>query len=63
MRRIAYASGVKGMPVLLKDVAQKALDLGTGEARKLLGKQVDSGRLQAKRAESILGSFSQLLDF
>ena len=60
---IAYASAVKGMPVLLKDVAQKALDLGTGEARKLLGKQVDSGRLQAQRAEAILASISPQLDF
>ena len=60
---IAYASAVKGMPVLLKDVAQKALDLGTGEARKLLAKQVDGGRLQAERAEAILASISAQLDF
>ncbi len=60
---IAYASAVKGMSVLLKDVAQKALDLGTGEARKLLGKQVENGRLQPQRAEAILASISPQLDF
>ena len=60
---IAYASAVKGMPVLLKDVAQQALDLGTGEASKLLAKQVDAGRLQAERADSIFASISAQLDF
>jgi 3-hydroxyacyl-CoA dehydrogenase/enoyl-CoA hydratase/3-hydroxybutyryl-CoA epimerase/enoyl-CoA isomerase len=60
---IAYASAVKGMAVRLKDVAQKALDLGTGEARKLLAKQVEGGRLKAEQAEGILASIVPQLDF
>lgn len=53
---IAYTTAVKGMPVLLKDIAQSALDLGTGEARKLLGKQVEGGRLKPGQAEAVLAS-------
>jgi 3-hydroxyacyl-CoA dehydrogenase / enoyl-CoA hydratase / 3-hydroxybutyryl-CoA epimerase / enoyl-CoA isomerase len=60
---IAYAAAVKGMPVRLKDVAQKALDLGTGEARKLLNKRVESGALAPAKAEAILTSIMPQLDY
>ena len=60
---IAYASAIKGVPVRLKDVAQKALDLGTGEARKLLNKQVESGKLAPPKAEAILASIVPQLDY
>ncbi|HWY25201.1 MAG TPA: 3-hydroxyacyl-CoA dehydrogenase NAD-binding domain-containing protein [Nevskia sp.] len=60
---IAYASAVKGVPVRLKDVAQKALDLGTGEARKLLDKQVENGKLAPQKAEAILAAIVPQLDF
>ena len=60
---IAYTTAVKGIPVLLKDIAQGALDLGTGEAKKLLNKQVDTGRLKAEKAEAILASISPTLEF
>merc|ERR1712173_98036 len=35
---IAYQSAVKGTPVVMKDIAQPALDLGLSEAAKILGK-------------------------
>ncbi|MDI3258141.1 MAG: fatty acid oxidation complex subunit alpha FadB [Sinobacteraceae bacterium] len=60
---IAYVSAVKGVPVRLKDVAQKALDLGIAEAHKLLAKQVDSGTLAASKAEAILASIVPQLDY
>jgi 3-hydroxyacyl-CoA dehydrogenase/enoyl-CoA hydratase/3-hydroxybutyryl-CoA epimerase/enoyl-CoA isomerase len=60
---IAYSSAVKGMPVLLKDIAQGALDLGIGEARKLLGKQIESGRMKQGQADAILSSITPLLEF
>ncbi len=33
---IAYQSASKGTPIVMKDIAQKALDLGLNEAAKLL---------------------------
>lgn len=60
---IAYTTAVKGMSVLLKDIAQPALDLGISEARKLLTKQVEGGRLKPEKAETILASITPMLAF
>ncbi len=60
---IAYTTALKGLPVVMKDIAQRSLDLGMGEARKLLDKQVEAGRLPAPTAESILASISPTLEF
>jgi 3-hydroxyacyl-CoA dehydrogenase/enoyl-CoA hydratase/3-hydroxybutyryl-CoA epimerase/enoyl-CoA isomerase len=60
---IAYTSAVRGVPVVMKDIAQKALDLGIGEARKQLGKQVEAGRMQPARAEAVLASIRPTLDY
>jgi 3-hydroxyacyl-CoA dehydrogenase/enoyl-CoA hydratase/3-hydroxybutyryl-CoA epimerase/enoyl-CoA isomerase len=38
---IAYQTASKGTPIIMKDIASKALDLGMGEATKLLSKQVE----------------------
>jgi 3-hydroxyacyl-CoA dehydrogenase/enoyl-CoA hydratase/3-hydroxybutyryl-CoA epimerase/enoyl-CoA isomerase len=60
---IAYTTALRGTPVVLKDIAQAQLDLGMGEARKLLHKQVDSGRLAPEKAERILASIKPTLDY
>ncbi len=43
---IAYQSAYKGTPIVMKDIAQAGLDLGLGEANKLLTKQVEKGRMK-----------------
>ncbi|MBK8675954.1 MAG: fatty acid oxidation complex subunit alpha FadB [Cellvibrionales bacterium] len=43
---IAYQSAYKGVPVVMKDIAQHGLDLGLAEANKLLTKQVEKGRMK-----------------
>jgi 3-hydroxyacyl-CoA dehydrogenase / enoyl-CoA hydratase / 3-hydroxybutyryl-CoA epimerase / enoyl-CoA isomerase len=60
---IAYTSAVRGVPVLMKDIQQGALDLGVAEARKLLAKQVEAGRLQADRAEAVLADIRPTLQY
>lgn len=51
---IAYQTASKGTPIIMKDIASKALDLGMGEATKLLSKQVEKGRLTpAKMGETL----------
>jgi 3-hydroxyacyl-CoA dehydrogenase/enoyl-CoA hydratase/3-hydroxybutyryl-CoA epimerase/enoyl-CoA isomerase len=60
---IAYQSALRGIPVLMKDISQASLDLGMAEARKLLGRQVDQGRLAQRKADAILASITPTLDY
>ncbi|CAG4906666.1 fatty acid oxidation complex subunit alpha FadB [Paraburkholderia saeva] len=60
---IAYTSALSGIPVLLKDVRQEALDAGVREAERLLARQVKAGRLKAEKAKSTLAAISPQLDF
>lgn len=60
---IAYQSALKGTPILMKDIAQEGIDLGMGEANKLLEKQVARGRIDAKKMYSILSSITPTLDY
>lgn len=50
---IAYTSAVRGLPTVMKDIAEPALALGMGEADKLLNKQVVGGKLSAEQAATI----------
>jgi len=59
---VAYTTAVRGTPVLMKDIAQGSLDLGMSEARKLLDKQVESGRLAREKADAMLASIVPTLD-
>ncbi len=60
---IAYQSASCGIPILMKDIAQEGLDLGMAEAAKLLGKQVDRGRLSAAEMATTLGRIRPQLDY
>ncbi|MDN5874253.1 MAG: 3-hydroxyacyl-CoA dehydrogenase NAD-binding domain-containing protein, partial [Sinobacteraceae bacterium] len=60
---ISYQSAVKGTPVVMKDIADAALDLGMSEANKLLAKQVARGKLNAAKAGEILGMIRPTLNY
>jgi 3-hydroxyacyl-CoA dehydrogenase/enoyl-CoA hydratase/3-hydroxybutyryl-CoA epimerase/enoyl-CoA isomerase len=60
---IAFTSASRGIPVLMKDIAQGQLDLGIGEARKLLSKQVTAGRLAQGKADGVLASIVAQLTY
>jgi 3-hydroxyacyl-CoA dehydrogenase/enoyl-CoA hydratase/3-hydroxybutyryl-CoA epimerase/enoyl-CoA isomerase len=60
---IAYTSAVKGTAILMKDIASTALDLGKSEAKKLLDKQVQSGRMKPEQATAIDASIVPTLDY
>ena len=51
---IAYQSASRGVPIVMKDISATALDLGMSEARKLLAKSVETGRLTQDKADAIL---------
>jgi 3-hydroxyacyl-CoA dehydrogenase/enoyl-CoA hydratase/3-hydroxybutyryl-CoA epimerase/enoyl-CoA isomerase len=60
---IAYQSALKNIPIIMKDIAQEGLDLGLAEAGKLLGKQVDKGRLSDEQSERALANIQPELTY
>lgn len=60
---IAYTSALRGTPVLMKDINDKQLDLGIGEASKQLARQVKAGRISQEKANGVLASINPQLDY
>lgn len=60
---IAYQSATKGVPVLMKDIAQHSLDLGMTEASKLLNKQLERGKIDGFKMAGILASITPSLHY
>ncbi|MDP4530207.1 fatty acid oxidation complex subunit alpha FadB [Alkalimonas delamerensis] len=60
---IAYQSASKGVPAVMKDINQQALELGMGEATKLLAKQVERGRLDAVGMAKVIASITPSLSY
>lgn len=60
---IAYQSALKGVPVLMKDIAQPSLDLGMNEASKLLNKRLSRGRIDGFKMAGILASITPSLHY
>ncbi len=59
---IAYQNALRGIPVVMKDINQPALDLGMNEADKLLAKNVKRGRMTQEKSDAILGSITPTLE-
>ncbi|GAA0854346.1 fatty acid oxidation complex subunit alpha FadB [Aliiglaciecola litoralis] len=60
---IAYQSAVKGTPVIMKDIAQPALDLGLAEAAKILGKGMQRGKVDAAKMAATLNNIVPTLEY
>jgi 3-hydroxyacyl-CoA dehydrogenase / enoyl-CoA hydratase / 3-hydroxybutyryl-CoA epimerase / enoyl-CoA isomerase len=60
---IAYQSASRGVPIVMKDIAAAALDLGMSEARKLLANAVETGRLTQDKADAVIGSITPSLTY
>jgi 3-hydroxyacyl-CoA dehydrogenase / enoyl-CoA hydratase / 3-hydroxybutyryl-CoA epimerase / enoyl-CoA isomerase len=60
---IAYTSAVKGTPIIMKDIAEKQLDLGMGEANKLLSKEVERKKLTPEKAGKTLSMIRPTLNY
>ncbi|MDG2500857.1 MAG: fatty acid oxidation complex subunit alpha FadB [Porticoccaceae bacterium] len=58
---IAYQNAIRGYEVVMKDIAEPALDLGIQEASKLLAKSVKRGKIDEKKAEKILAKIHPTL--
>ena len=60
---IAYQSASKGMPIVMKDIAESALELGLTEATKLLDKRVSKGKMTATKMAGVLNSIRPTLSY
>ncbi|GAB7218826.1 fatty acid oxidation complex subunit alpha FadB [Vibrio comitans] len=60
---IAYQSALKGVPVLMKDIAQPSLDLGLDEASKLLNSRLQRGRIKPDKVAKVLTSITPSLHY
>jgi 3-hydroxyacyl-CoA dehydrogenase/enoyl-CoA hydratase/3-hydroxybutyryl-CoA epimerase/enoyl-CoA isomerase len=59
---IAYQGAVNGIPTVMRDIAQPALDLGLNEATKILSKGMARGKVDAKKMASTLNNITPTLD-
>lgn len=60
---IAYQSAWKGVPVIMKDINNKALELGISEASKLLNRQLERGKIDGLKLASIIATIRPTLDY
>ena len=60
---IAYQSAYKGTPIVMKDINDQALDLGLTTAAGILTKQVDRGRMNAKKMAGVLNNITPSLSY
>lgn len=60
---IAYQSASKGTPIVMKDINEKAIELGLGEANKLLAKQVERKKMDVAKMGKTLGSIRPSLSY
>ena len=60
---IAYQSASKGTPIVMKDITPKALELGMGEAQKLLGKQLKRKKIDVAKMGEIISMISPTLSY
>lgn len=60
---VAYQSAVKGTPILMKDINDKALELGMSEANKLLQKQLQRGRITGDKLATTIGAIHPTLNY
>lgn len=60
---IAFQSASKGTPIIMKDIADPALDLGMSEATKLLAKRVSRKKMQPEKMGAVLSSIRPTLNY
>ncbi len=60
---IAYQSASRGVPIKMKDIAQKGIDLGLAEANKLLSKRVDRKKMTASEMGDVLNRIEPALTY
>ncbi|MGQ0502912.1 MAG: fatty acid oxidation complex subunit alpha FadB [Panacagrimonas sp.] len=60
---IAFVSASRGTPIIMKDIAEKQLTLGMGEANKLLAKDVERKKSTPEKAGKVLSNIRPTLNY
>lgn len=60
---VSYQSAINGIPIVMKDIQQDALDLGLGTVNKLLDRQIKKGFMDTARKDSVLSDIHSTLDY
>ena len=60
---VAYQSASNGVPIVMKDIRQEAIDAGLEEASSLLKKQITRGRLKPEGMADILNAIQPALSY
>lgn len=60
---IAYQSASNGIPIIMKDIRDEALDAGLEEAGKLLKKQISRGKLKPEGMAGVLNAITPVLSY
>lgn len=60
---VAYQSASKGTPIIMKDINPGAIELGLGEATKLLGKQLKRKKIDATKMAKTLNIIQPTLSY
>ena len=60
---IAYQAASKGLPIIMKDIKSEQLDLGMGEASKLVGKMVERKRMTPAQMGETLSRIRPTLNY
>lgn len=60
---IAYQSALKGTPIVMKDINENAIQLGLTEAKKLLAKRVNKGRMTSEEMADTLTRINTTLTY
>lgn len=60
---VAYQSASNGVPIVMKDINQEAIQAGLDEAGKLLGKQVGRGKLKPEGVPKVLNAIQPALSY
>jgi len=60
---VAYQSASCGVPIVMKDIAEKGLEIGMREAGKLLSGQVSRGRMTPEAMAGVLRTIRPTLDY
>jgi 3-hydroxyacyl-CoA dehydrogenase / enoyl-CoA hydratase / 3-hydroxybutyryl-CoA epimerase / enoyl-CoA isomerase len=60
---IAYQSASKGVPILMKDINNAALDLGMSEANQILGKLAKRGRINQDKYAQVISAITPTLSY
>jgi 3-hydroxyacyl-CoA dehydrogenase/enoyl-CoA hydratase/3-hydroxybutyryl-CoA epimerase/enoyl-CoA isomerase len=60
---IAFQSASQGVPVLMKDIKPEQLDLGMGEASKLLNKELEKKKITPEKLAQVISAITPTLSY